>query len=974
MLCRRAEGTDSMHLPILFIEDNPDDAELMLRCLRRAGIDLRSCRVATEPALREALSEGGWGVALVDFNLPSFGGPRALEILAEEAPDLPAITVSGAISEETAVATLTAGAVDYVLKDNLTRLAPAVRRALEGADLRRRQRAADELARQSQFAVEHSSQAVAYVDEAGSILYMNGHAERLAGMSREQLVGRRIWGWSPMFDEETWGALWGKAVDGAVLDLEGPVQTPDGRRLVVSASLDHLARDEGDFMIVYARDVTRQRETEERARETEERYGRLADNLADIVFRYELEPDRRLTYINPAVETITGYSPEDCYADPMLMISMAHPDDAPVMASMLRTPHVPPDPVVMRWVGKDGVVRWMQSRLVPIRDDAGRLIAVEGVTRDITSEREAAERVAHSRDLLDYVVSNARSAIAIHDRELRYVYVSEKYLRDYGTTARDVIGRHHYEVFPDLPQKWREAHERALAGTVISADRDPWVRADGSVLWTRWERRPWFEADGSIGGIIVYTEVITDEVLAQEALRTSEAHLRTLVDTLPDLVWLKDPEGVYLSCNRRFAQFFGARVDEIVSKTDRDFVDEAIADSFRAHDLAAMEAGGSTTNEEEIVFAADGHREILETIKTPVVAADGGVVGVLGVGRDITKRKRAEQELAESNDLLTNLARLVPGVIYQYRLWPDGRSAFPYASPGMNDIYEVTPEEVRDDATPVFGRLHPDDYDRVVELIQRSALTLETFYCEFRVVLPRQGLRWRWSQAHPVRTTDGGTLWHGIISDITERKLAEQEIRRQADQLKRTLSGAVLAMSKVVESRDPYTAGHEVRVTELAVAIGAELGLQGEMLEGLRLAGMLHDIGKIAVPAEILSKPGRLNPVEFSIVKQHPQAGYDILAAIEFSEPVALTVLHHHERLDGSGYPQGLSGEAILRQARILAVADVVEAMASHRPYRPALGLEPALDEIRSGAGRWYDPEVAEACRRVFDGGFAFET
>jgi PAS domain S-box-containing protein len=142
----------------------------------------------------------------------------------------------------------------------------------------------------------------------------------------------------------------------------------------------------------------------------------------------------------------------------------------------------------------------------------------------------------------------------------------------------------------------------------------------------------------------------------------------------------------------------------------------------------------------------------------------------------------ANRKVAESNKLLTNLAALVPSVIYQYRLWPDGSSAFPYASPGMNAIYEVTPEEVRDDATPVYGRLHPDDYDMVVELIRESAETLNTFYCEFRVLLPRQGLRWRWSQANPERMADGGTLWHGIISDITERKQAEEKIRRQLDE------------------------------------------------------------------------------------------------------------------------------------------------------------------------------------------------
>ena len=151
--------------------------------------------------------------------------------------------------------------------------------------------------------------------------------------------------------------------------------------------------------------------------------------------------------------------------------------------------------------------------------------------------------------------------------------------------------------------------------------------------------------------------------------------------------------------------------------------------------------------------------------------------------RDITERKRAEEKLVAGHKLLSNLASLVPGVIYQYQLYPDGRSAFPYASQAMNDIYEVTPEEVREDATPVFGRLHPDDHDRVAADIFESARTLETFYCEFRVILPRQGLRWRWSQAQPERLDDGSTLWHGIISDITERKRAEEEQAKLEAQL-----------------------------------------------------------------------------------------------------------------------------------------------------------------------------------------------
>jgi putative nucleotidyltransferase with HDIG domain len=210
--------------------------------------------------------------------------------------------------------------------------------------------------------------------------------------------------------------------------------------------------------------------------------------------------------------------------------------------------------------------------------------------------------------------------------------------------------------------------------------------------------------------------------------------------------------------------------------------------------------------------------------------------------------------------------------------------------------------------------------------------------------------------------------------DVTERREAGEQIRRQADQLRRTVEGAVLAMSSIVEMRDPYTAGHQHRVAELAVAIATEMGASEDELDGLRLAALIHDLGKLVVPAEILTKPGRLSVDEFALIKQHSQAGFDIIRSVEFERPVAEIVLQHHERLDGSGYPQGLGGDAILPEARAMAVADVYEAMTSHRPYRPALPPESALAELREGAGSRYDPDTVAACLRILDDGFAFSS
>lgn len=201
----------------------------------------------------------------------------------------------------------------------------------------------------------------------------------------------------------------------------------------------------------------------------------------------------------------------------------------------------------------------------------------------------------------------------------------------------------------------------------------------------------------------------------------------------------------------------------------------------------------------------------------------------------------------------------------------------------------------------------------------------------------------------------------------------EKELEQAYGKLRRAMEGTIQALSTTVEMRDPYTAGHQRRVTELACAVAREMGLQEKRTEGIYIAGLLHDIGKIAVPAEILSKPGTISEGEFTIMKSHPRVGFEILKGIKFPWPVAQIILQHHERMDGSGYPSGLSGEEIYLEARILGVADVVEAMASHRPYRPALGIDKALQEISQNSGPLYDPKVVDACLTLFNQkGFSF--
>ncbi len=249
---------------------------------------------------------------------------------------------------------------------------------------------------------------------------------------------------------------------------------------------------------------------------------------------------------------------------------------------------------------------------------------------------------------------------------------------------------------------------------------------------------------------------------------------------------------------------------------------------------------------------------------------------------------------------------------------------------------------------------------KVGELVEKGELIFESAHvCNNKPLTPVE-------VDSRIIESGGRKLMVSIIRDITERKRTAEELRHTSERLQRTIEGAINAVALTTEVRDPYTAGHQQRVAKLACVIAEELGLTEKQIEGIRVAGTLHDIGKIYVPAEILSRPGRLRQNEINLVKDHPQVGYDLLNTIEFPWPVANIVLQHHERINGSGYPSGLSGDDIMIEAKIMSVADVVEAMASHRPYRPALSIEEALLEIVQQRGVLYSPEVVDACINLF--------
>lgn len=326
-----------------------------------------------------------------------------------------------------------------------------------------------------------------------------------------------------------------------------------------------------------------------------------------------------------------------------------------------------------------------------------------------------------------------------------------------------------------------------------------------------------------------------------------------------------------------------------------------------------------------------------------------------------SEQNREMEVLKESQEKLNTVIENTRDVIFQ--LSPIG--IIEYVSPQVREIYGYKPEDLTGKhlktTTPVgelpkaLSALNNVLSGGVVNNFEINQLDAN------RNIIPME------INAAPLRKDGEIVAVQGIMRDITERKRAQEEAKSSSDKLVMAMGKTIEAMARIVEMRDPYTAGHQRRVTQLASAIAKKMGLSEDKSTGLRLAGLIHDIGKVRVPTEILTHPDGLSEAEFNMIKVHPLVGYEILKSMELQWPIAEIVYQHHERMDGSGYPSGLSGGDIILEARILAVADVVEAMASHRPYRPALGIDKALIEISQKSSILYDSDVVNACLVLFE-------
>jgi PAS domain S-box-containing protein/putative nucleotidyltransferase with HDIG domain len=494
-------------------------------------------------------------------------------------------------------------------------------------------------------------------------------------------------------------------------------------------------------------------------------------------------------------------------------------------------------------------------------------------------------------------------------------------------------------------------------------------RKDGSSFPVAYWSYPVIKEGRAHGAVVTFMD-ISEQLRVEGELKLSQMLLDSIVENIPAMVFLKRAGDLRFELfNRAGEQLLGHTRADLLGKNDHDLFPKDQADFFTQKDMAVLESHRLLEIPEEPIQTADGSEKWLHTFKVGLYDKNGQPTHLLGISVDITAHKQIEDDLRKSEARLEEAQRMAHLGYWQLDLqtnelkWSDE----------IYRIFEIDPKQFGATYEAFLAAIHPDDREAVNKAYTESLKDRSSYQIEHRLLMQDGRIKYVLEKCESNFDDDGKPLRSlGTLQDVTLTKFAERALREQQQVLEQALEGTIHTVSMAVELRDPYTAGHQRRVAELAIAIAQVMGLDEERIRGIRMGATIHDIGKIGVPAEILSKPTQLTSIELKIVREHAAMGFSILRDVRFPWPVAQIAHQHHERMDGSGYPQGLKGEAICLEARIVAVADVVEAMASHRPYRPALGMQAALDEIVAQRTVLYDAQVVDACRQVLDNGFKF--
>jgi PAS domain S-box-containing protein len=627
----------------------------------------------------------------------------------------------------------------------------------------------------------------------------------------------------------------------------------------------------------------------------------------------------------------------------------------------------------LRMARNGGMFFWGHITMT-VASNVGGANVCRVVLLDLTEHKHAEEELAKVAREWQTTFDATNDAIWILDEDQRVLRSNKTAEEFFHQPFGEMVGKHCWEIVHSTKQPIPECPILRVRQSL----RRETTELQMGVRWFEVNVDPILDEAGLYSGAVHIVSDITDRKRAEFELSESEKCYRMLFDSIDEGFCIvevifdekeKPIDYRFLETNPSFVKQTGLigaqgkRMRELAPKHEEHW--------FEIYGEIAV-----TGQPVRFMNRAEQLHRWYDVYAFRVGDPENRQVAILF--NDITDRKQVVEALKESESKYRLLADNVNDVIFVL----DMNLNYTYVSPSIEILRGYEPEEVL--KSPSIETLTPSSWDLAVRTLS-EVMDLEksehreiniSRTLELEMIRKDETTVWTEVKFSFIRDKDQrpvGIL--GLTRDITERKRAEEQLQRTIGSLRKAIGSTIQVMVSAVEIRDPYTAGHQLRVAGLASAIATEIGLPQDRIDGIRMAGPIHDIGKLSVPVEILSKPKKLTEIEFSLIKEHSQKGYEMLKDVDSPWPLAQIVYQHHERMDGSGYPRNLKGDEILMEARIMAIADVVESMASHRPYRPALGLNAALEEIEINKGTLYDADVVDACLRLFrEKGFQLES
>jgi len=805
---------------------------------------------------------------------------------------------------------------------------------------------------------ENALEGIAVTDVDGKIQRVNDEFSKIFGYLRDEVVGKSIDRLiAPEDQVDSARALTERAGRGERVALEAVRRRKDGSLLDVSVLAAPIIVNR-KLAAVYAiyRDITARKNADRQLRESEERYRTLVDTTPEAVTVTDLQGN--ITYVSQQTLKLHGYEkPEELLG--RNAFEMIDPKDhEKAMANLNETlEQGVTRNLAYTLLKRDGTSFDGELNASLIRNERGDPQSFVATTRDITERKLAEKALKEKEEKYRNLFQNSNDAIFIHDLAGNILDVNNGVLDLFGYEKREILAMTIDKLHPTS-----ELQSSARAFKDVS--KNGFVNFEINFKKKNGESFP-AEVSSSlfdIGGAQIIQGVVRDisERKAAEAnLRESEERYRELVEKAGAAILIDDQDGKFQYCNKRLAELFGYTLEEMQTKEIRSIVHPADLERVLKIHHSRIQGKRVSSKYEFMGIKKSGDIMYLE-IDAIALKENNKVVGTRSYIWDITLRKKAEEEIRSSEERLKLLFEFAPDGYYL----TDLKGNFLDGNKAAEEMVGYTKEELIGKNFAKAKLLSSSQLPKALALLARNAMGQPTGPDEFTLTRKDGSKTIVGIRTFPVRI-GGQTVVLGIARDITEYKHTQDELRRSYERMQKVLEDTINALTSAVEKRDPYTAGHQHRVAILADAIADKMRLPEKQKEGLHVAALVHDIGKINVPAGILNKPSGLSDAEFALVKDHVLVGYDILRTIEFPWPVAEIVLQHHERLDGSGYPKGIKNSEIMLEAKILAVADVVESMLAHRPYRPARGLENAIEEIKKYKKKLYDVKIVNACLKV---------